>query len=124
MRLDTEDCDVAFPTAQEVLGEGLEALPAEAQAYLPAGVVDMPKVWINLLELSLCLEHILRSYYRPRSIAPSLSQLQYDETKILSARDRLQRCQTQPSSCVDLHMLHMKAYYRQETPVLSYQISH
>ena len=112
MRVDSEDCDIAMPTVQDVLGDASEALPAESQDLLPSNAAQLPKLWINLLELSQQLEHILKSYYRPRSNPPAPAQLQHDESLILSCRDRLQHYEAQDHSYSNINMLHLKSYYR------------
>ena len=111
MRLDIFDCDVDLPTIEDIIGPDAEVLSPEMLAYLPTDRQTLAELWLNLIDLSLLLEKILKIYYRPRSTPPSPSQLQQDETDILHSRDRIPHLRPSVSHHVSIYALHLKTYY-------------
>lgn len=112
MRLDSEDCDVEFPNLQDVLGPETDSLPEEGRNLLTDGMLDAVKVWIGLLKLSLHLEYVLKSFYRPRSLPPSALQIQQIEADVLALDQPLHNIDPRLSSCAHLHVMHMKSYIK------------
>ena len=112
MRTDSEDCDVPIPSAEDVLGHGLDHLSEDMQAFLPPNLRDSVNFWINLLELSLILERLLKRYYRPRSAHPLPSQIREEEMAIWSSRERLENLRGANSSHSGLVTSYLKIYYR------------
>lgn len=112
MRVDSEDCDVPIPSVQEVYGSELDDLPDFMLTNLPRGLMEMATLWINLLELSLLLERVLKRHYRPRSVSANPTQLEDEERAILSCRDRLLSLKLSDSSYLALHAAHLKTYYK------------
>ena len=112
MRIDSEDCDVPIPSVQEVYNVAHEDMPDILQSILPNGLMEMATLWINLLELGLLLERVLKRHYRPRSILVSPSELEEEEAAILLCRDRLLSLKFADSSCLALHAAHLKTYYK------------
>jgi hypothetical protein len=112
MRIDSENCDVPIPSVQEVFGPSLDGIPDEIRGSLPHGTIEMAALWINLLELSLLLERVLKRHYRPRSVPASPAELEEEETAILSCRDRLLSLKTSDSPVLAIHAAHLKTYYK------------
>jgi hypothetical protein len=112
MRIDSENCDVSIPSVQEVFGPSLDGIPDDIRTGLPQGIIEMAALWINLLELALLLERVLKRHYRPRSIPASLRELEDEETAILSCRDRLLSLRTSDSPVLAIHAAHLKTYYK------------
>ena len=112
MRIDSENCDVPIPSVQEVFGSSLDGIPDEIRSCLPHGTLEMAALWINLLELGLLLERVLKRHYRPRSVPASLAELEDEETAILSCRDRLLSLRTSDSPVLAIHVAHLKTYYK------------
>lgn len=112
MRIDSENCDVPIPSVQEVFGPSLDGIPDDIRGSLPDGTIEMAALWINLLELSLLLERVLKRHYRPRSIPASPDELEDEETAILSCRDRLLNLRTSDSPILAIHVAHLKTYYK------------
>lgn len=112
MRIDSENCDVPIPSVQEVFGHSLDGIPDDIRSCLPHGTIEMAALWINLLELSLLLERVLKRHYRPRSVPASLAELEDEETAILSCRDRLLSLRTSDSPVLAIHAAHLKTYYK------------
>lgn len=112
MRVDSDNCDVPIPSVQEVFGSSMDGIPDEIRANLPQGTIEMAALWINLLELSLLLERVLKRHYRPRSIPASPLELEDEEQAILSCRDRLLNLRTSDSAVLTMHAGHLKTYYK------------
>lgn len=112
MRIDSENCDVPIPSVQEVFGQNLDGVPDEIRAGLPHGTLEMAALWINLLELALLLERVLKRHYRPRSVPASLEELEDEENAIFQCRDRLLNLKTSDSPVLAIHAAHLKTYYK------------
>lgn len=112
MRVDSEDCDVPVPSVQEVYGLDYENPSDIVRQHLPEGLLEMGLLWINLLELGLLLERVLKRHYRPRSVLVSPAQLEDEEMAILGCRDRLLSLKFSENSYVALHAAHLKTYYK------------
>lgn len=112
MRIDSENCDVPIPSVQEVFGSSLDGIPDEIRGDLPNGTLEMAALWINLLELSLLLERVLKRHYRPRSVPATPAELEEEESAILSCRDRLLSLKTSESPVLTIHTAHLKTYYK------------
>ena len=112
MRVDSADCDVPIPSVDEVFGQGLDDMPFEMWSNLPRDLMQLALLWINLLELGLLLERVLKRHYRPRSVRASPAQLEEEEADILSCRDRLLSLRSSESPHLALHTAHLKTYYK------------
>ena len=112
MRVDSEDCDVPIPKLNEVYGDELDETPANVRNYLPSRTMELATLWINLLELGLLLERVLKRHYRPRSVTISPAQLEHEETAVLSCRDRLLSLRIQDCPLLTLHAAHLTTYYK------------
>lgn len=111
LRVNSEDCDAPFPSADEVYGtQDLADLPEELQTYLPTDLNNLAQLWLNFLELTLLLERILKRHYRPRSVLSSPSQLDEQEKTILACRDRMFACMNSTDPILAVHAAHLKTY--------------
>ncbi len=110
LRLNSEDCDAAFPSPDEVYGDDIVDIPEEFQSYLQGDLENMSQLWLNFLELSLLLERILKRHYRPRSVLSSPSQLEEQESAMLACRDRMLGLMNSPDPCLAIHAAHLKTY--------------
>ena len=112
MRVNSDDCDVPMPRSDHVFGADIASLPPEIRPFVPEHLVDLAEVWLNFLELSARLEHVLKTYYRPRSPRPTLKQIEQDEHSIMLCRERLAMPRFHDAPVLALHVLHVRAYYR------------
>lgn len=110
LRLNSEDCDAPFPAPEDVYGDDLHELPEELQTYLPSDLANLSQLWLNLLEVSLLLERILKRHYRPRSVLSSPSQLEEQETAILDCRERMMTSTHSSCPILAIHAAHIKTY--------------
>ena len=76
LRIRLSDCDMPFPTSEDVLSE-LETLPHELRdLYIPKDLKVMVEHWVVLIKLSKILGEILSLFYQQLGQRPTL--LQFD----------------------------------------------
>lgn len=111
MKIDSEDCDAPMLTVEDILSPDIDDIPLDLQGFLPPNLRELAYLMINLVELSMILERILKSYYRPRSGTPSIQKIERDERDILSCRNKMVIPQFDDAPVLALHALHVRAYY-------------
>ncbi len=112
MRLDSQDFDLPLPTTEEVLGDGIQDVSSTAESFLPRSLSAMPMMFIDFLRLTLHLERILKTYYRPKSKPPTLEQLHDDEMSIFAFSELFNSPVCSQCPYVKLQASHVKTYYR------------
>ncbi|KAF5614147.1 cutinase transcription factor 1 beta [Fusarium subglutinans] len=75
MRIHSEDCDLPFPTSQDVLQE-LECVADEAKRrFIPADSAALTSLWLRLVRISDVLGGILRLHYRVSGPDPTVDDI-------------------------------------------------
>ena len=118
MRIHHEDCDVPMPTAEDIL-KNLDTIPTRIRgSFVPAESETLSKMWINLVEISATLGHILRIHYRvngPKSIIEDIHH----------SAEGIQRCKPRgilkidASDLVRLHAYHVDLFYEYDQSLQS-----
>ena len=111
MKIDSEDCDAPMLTVEDIASPDLDDVPLDLQGFIPPNVRELAYLMLNFLELSMILERILKSYYRPRSTPPTIQKIERDERDILSCRNNLVIPQFDDAPVLALQALHVRAYY-------------
>lgn len=111
MKTNSEDCDAPMLTVEDIVSPDLDEIPADLQGFLPPNLRELAHLMINFLELSMILERILKSYYRPRSGVPTIQKIERDERDILACRNKMVIPQFDDAPVLALHSLHIRAYY-------------
>ncbi|KAF5020290.1 hypothetical protein F66182_7666 [Fusarium sp. NRRL 66182] len=86
MRIRLEDCDMPFPTLEDVLFDVEELGPLLKETYIPEDLDRLAQYWISLLQLSRLLGNILILCYQQNGSAPSLQQCESLEAELLQYR--------------------------------------
>lgn len=126
MRINIDDCDVPVPTVEEALADtqvrhSFSVVPAphsvqrlEASMldiYLPPDRERLANLWIHLLHLSMHVEHMFVTHYRPRRPVLSLSQLEVEDADLWKLRDSAAlNTELMPTTSL-LHALHLQCYF-------------
>ncbi|KAF5241567.1 hypothetical protein FANTH_9078 [Fusarium anthophilum] len=75
MRIHSEDCDLPFPTSQDVLQE-LDSVADEAKRrFIPADSAALTSLWLRLVRISDVLGGILRLHYRVSGPDPTVDDI-------------------------------------------------
>lgn len=111
MKVDSEDCDAPMITVDDIASPELDEIPLDLQGFLPPNIRELAHLFINFVELSMILERVLKTYYRPRSSTPSIQKIERDERDILSCRNRMVIPQFDDAPVLALQSLHVRAYY-------------
>ncbi|KAL7895565.1 hypothetical protein HDV63DRAFT_381750 [Trichoderma sp. SZMC 28014] len=76
MRIHSEDCDVPFPVAEDVLNE-LESVTSPGSArFIPTDSRALSQMWIRLVKICDTLGNILRVHYRVNGIIPTMLEVE------------------------------------------------
>ncbi len=81
------------------------------ETYLPPDRERLASLWIHLLHLSMHVEHVLVTHYRPRRPLLSLSQLEIEDTDMWKLRDSAPLNTDHLPTTTLLHALHLQAYF-------------
>ena len=82
LRIRLSDCDMPFPTSEDMLSE-LETLPDHLRdLYVPKDLKVMVDHWISLIHLSRKLGDILSLFYQQLGQRPTLSQFEILEAEL------------------------------------------
>lgn len=111
MKVDSEDCDAPMLTVEDIVTPDLEEIPLDLQGFLPPNIRELAYLMINFVELSVLLERVLKSYYRPKSGTPTIQKIERDERDILACRNRMVMPQFDDAPVLALQALHVRAYY-------------
>ncbi|RBQ77930.1 hypothetical protein FVER14953_09360 [Fusarium verticillioides] len=75
MRIHGEDCDLPFPTSQDVLQE-LDSVADDARRrFIPADSTALTSLWLRLVRISDVLGGILRLHYRVSGPDPTVDDI-------------------------------------------------
>ncbi|VTT68198.1 unnamed protein product [Fusarium fujikuroi] len=75
MRIHGEDCDLPFPTSQDVLQE-LDSVTHDAKRrFIPADSAALTSLWLRLVRISDVLGGILRLHYRVSGPDPTMDDI-------------------------------------------------
>ncbi|KAF5634684.1 cutinase transcription factor 1 beta [Fusarium sp. NRRL 52700] len=75
MRIHSEDCDLPFPTSQDVLQE-LDSVADDAKRrFIPADSAALTSLWLRLVRISDVLGGILRLHYRVSGPDPTMDDI-------------------------------------------------
>jgi hypothetical protein len=117
MRINLDDCDTEMPDAtrdQAVLAEITDATRIK---YLPAGMNDLPQLWIDLLKLTVALAGILSAHYRVRRAENATAAIQAAEAQVSDCRLTRDRCINLDNRVVWLHAQHLELYSEYDVSV-------
>lgn len=79
MRIRPDDVDTAMPTAHDIGGH---ATTPQAAKYLPTGMIDLLRGWIDFVHMSACLGKVLLMNYRVNKPEPTASEIEQAEAEI------------------------------------------
>ncbi|KAI8720002.1 Zn(2)-C6 fungal-type domain-containing protein [Fusarium sp. LHS14.1] len=82
MRIRLGDCDMPFPTVEDLLGDVAEIPSSLRDAYLPQDLDRLAKYWPILLQLSRLLGDVTVLCYQPNNPPPSLEQCECLEAEL------------------------------------------
>jgi Fungal specific transcription factor domain len=110
MRINLDDCDTEMPSSArdyEVLAEIPDTVRIK---YIPPGMDELSRLWLDLLKLTVALSSILSTHYRVRRVENAPAAVEVAEAQVLDCRlprDRLFRLD---DSVVWLHAQHFELY--------------
>lgn len=81
------------------------------EEYFPSDLAALTELWINTLKLSIRLEEVLVTYYRPRRPLVSLRALENTHLEILKLLDQVPNESEHDSPTFILHHTHLNIYY-------------
>lgn len=84
MRINSEDCDVAMPSVEDVMSEARNLPESAFATYLPSDLEDLTSCWLTLIHLSTVLGDILAKVYRPRKAKLPANEIEDLERKVLA----------------------------------------
>ncbi|EEU37832.1 uncharacterized protein NECHADRAFT_1812, partial [Fusarium vanettenii 77-13-4] len=82
MRIRLGDCDMPFPTVEDLLGDVGELPSSLRDLYLPQDLDRLTKYWPVLLQLSRLLGDVTMLCYQPNNPLPSLEQCECLEAEL------------------------------------------
>ncbi|KAH7109879.1 putative fungal-specific transcription factor [Dendryphion nanum] len=89
MRIHLADCNTPIPEAYDSEGE-LVGLNANLRhKYLPEDLVELSKMWIQLLNLTVILSSILLQQHRVERVLPGATEIKCTEDKIRACYSRI-----------------------------------
>jgi hypothetical protein len=110
MRIHHDDCDVPMPTAEDIVNN-LDTIPVHIRGkFVPAESEILSKMWINLVEISATLGHILRIHYRVNGPRPLVEDLHNSAEELRHCRLG-ETIQDNASDLVRLHEYHVQLFY-------------
>lgn len=83
MRIRLEDCNMPFPTVDDVLGDVADLVSELREIYLPRDLSRLVEYWMVLLHLSRVLGDVLTLCYQQKGPPPSLQQCENLEAELL-----------------------------------------
>lgn len=86
MRINLEDCDVKFPSVEDLTVELEQLAPEVADRYLPHSMQQHAMIWVQLVRLSHVLGRILRIDYGLNGSASSEDDFRAHELELKACR--------------------------------------
>lgn len=111
VRLHIDDCDLQLPCLDDILIDLKETPKDLREEYFPSDLAALTELWINTLKLSIRLEEVLVTYYRPRRPLVSLRALENTHLEILKLLDQVPNESEHDSPTFILHHTHLNIYY-------------
>ena len=109
MRIHADDCDMPMPVYEDLL-EDWRLLPPELRvSYMPTGQENLANLWVHLLQLSLELEEILSTNYKPGGHLPQLSETNPLAGRVAMIRKSISHSVDHTDPNISLHVSHLRA---------------
>lgn len=84
LRINSEDCTVAMPVADDLLIDVADMPSVLAATYIPEGYTQLAQDWVLLMQVSKLLGQVLALSFRPNARKPSFEEVKALETAILA----------------------------------------
>ncbi|KAK2670487.1 hypothetical protein RAB80_012909 [Fusarium oxysporum f. sp. vasinfectum] len=82
VRINLDDCDTQLPVAADLDALAVGVPDTLREKYLPAGMPDLSKLFVELINLAVIQSNILSTHYRARQIRPSIADVVEVEKRI------------------------------------------
>ncbi|RKK27572.1 hypothetical protein BFJ67_g16053 [Fusarium oxysporum f. sp. cepae] len=82
VRINLDDCDTQLPVAADLDALAVGVPDTLREKYLPAGMPDLSKLFVELINLAVIQSNILSTHYRARQIRPTIADVVEVEKRI------------------------------------------
>ncbi|KAF5967422.1 cutinase transcription factor 1 beta [Fusarium coicis] len=118
MRIHGEDCDLPFPTSQDVLQELNFVADDARRRFIPADSTALTSLWLRLVRISDVLGGILRLHYRVSGPDPTIDDIDKYAQQIESLSATNSGIMDEWSDTLSIHAYQIDLFYQATVAIL------
>ncbi|KAJ9418958.1 fungal-specific transcription factor domain-containing protein [Fusarium oxysporum] len=118
VRINLDDCDTQLPVAADLDALAIGVPDTLREKYLPAGMPDLSKLFVELINLAIIQSNILSTHYRARQIRPSIADVVEVEKRISTVHRKASWFISSENLMVYYHACHLKLFLQSVSMVL------